>query len=72
MSVKLIDLSIILGNAVDNAIEAVGKLTDADRLIELSIYSEMEYLVIKVKNKYLKGAVAKDLSTTKADIDNHG
>ncbi len=72
MSIKLIDLSIVLGNSIDNAIEAVSKLNDNERLIELGIYSEIEYLVIKIKNKYLADSISSRLLTTKEDEENHG
>jgi len=72
IDLKLIDLSIILGNAIDNAIEAVEKLDVSDRVIELSIYHEMDYLVIKIKNPYLQGVLSDNFTTSKEDSENHG
>lgn len=72
MSVKLIDLSVILGNAIDNAIEAVQELEKKERNIQLKIYNELDYLVIKVSNKYNTSKLKDDLSTSKEDVDNHG
>lgn len=72
MNIKLIDLSVILGNALDNAIEAVEVLDETERNIELKIYFEMDYLVIKTSNKFREGVLEYDFSTTKEDVENHG
>jgi len=72
LKIKLIDISIILGNALDNAIEASEKLEQQSRCIDLKIYSEMDHLVIKVQNNIRVGSVGASLSTTKKDIENHG
>ncbi len=72
MNLKLIDLSVILGNALDNAIEAVENLSEDQRSINLNIYFEMEYIVIKLNNMYNASIINEDLSTTKEDTKNHG
>ncbi len=72
MSIKPIDISIILGNALDNAIEANGLLSEESKGIELRAYIEMEHLVLKVKNRYIENRIQEDLSTTKSDESNHG
>lgn len=70
MKIKLIDLSVILGNALDNAIEAVEKIDEKN--IELRIYYDMDYIVIKTINKFKHGTLNSDFSTSKVDFANHG
>lgn len=72
LGIRLIDLSVILGNALDNAIEAVESLDEMNRNIQLKIYTEMDYLVIKIINKYQAGVILDDFLTTKEDAENHG
>ncbi|MFT3952569.1 MAG: GHKL domain-containing protein [Oscillospiraceae bacterium] len=62
------DTCIILGNALDNALEACGKL-DKYRFISVDINVHKPYQMIVIKNS--AGEVT-DLSTTKSDRENHG
>lgn|GEM_PF-2238307 len=71
MSIKIIDLSIVLGNALDNAIEACMDLHD-QKSIDLNIYTEMDYVVIKIKNSFNEQRIKENYRTTKDDAKNHG
>ena len=70
-----VDLYTILGNAIDNAIEAAGQLKEREkRQIDLMIYRRKKFLTIQLINPletplaYEEG----DLVTTKKDRDYHG
>lgn len=70
------DICVILGNCIDNSIEAVSKMDNTE---ERMIYVEMIYrkncLLLKISNPYL-GNAKKDnqgnFVTTKSDAENHG
>ena len=67
------DLTIILGNLLDNAIEAASKV-NKDSYINLKIRLDKGRLLIQVENPYrgeIKGANGR-LLTTKLDKENHG
>jgi hypothetical protein len=72
LNINPIDISIILGNAIDNSIEACEKLDN--RFIELIIYIEKEYLIIKITNTKKDDCLIThdEYKTTKADKENHG
>ena len=63
------DMVTILGNAVDNAIEACQKINSEDRWIEVKFGLHQEYLNIIIKNS-TNGRVTK--STQKKDRTYHG
>lgn len=69
-------LGVLLGNALDNAIEAVEKLPDAaDRIIKLSMITVEEMLSINVENNSYPPPNAKFWEkggTLKDDTRNHG
>lgn len=69
------DLCVILGNIVDNAIEAVELLNEEERIIDLSIELDLRNLIISISNSY-NGELNKTfngvLLTTKKDKINHG
>lgn len=46
------DLCIILGNLLDNAMEAVGSLPEGERQIDLSVSQVKRSLSITVRNPY--------------------
>ena len=47
------DLCTIFGNALDNAIESVEKLTDPDkRLIRVAVFRQNDFVLIRVENYY--------------------
>lgn len=67
------DLTVILGNLLDNAIEAVEPLTE-ERVIQLTISYQKGNLILSVKNPY-KGELLKKGDrwiTSKKDKDLHG
>jgi len=70
-----IDLSVILGNALDNAIEATEQLEDINRrVISLSLQSEKGLLSIKLKNPISGQLITRNgqYLSTKSDHKNHG
>lgn len=68
------DISIILSNLLDNAIEASEKLTDEKPEITLIISEVTGYYSIIVKNRISSSVITenKKLATTKSDKHNHG
>ncbi|MCD7734976.1 MAG: ATP-binding protein [Clostridiales bacterium] len=71
----VMDLSALFGNALDNAIESVSKLSDPEqRLIHLSVAVQKGFLRIRVENRCDEGyTVKKGLPlTTKKDTRLHG
>ena len=70
MGIDDIDLSIILGNALDNAIEACEKVQDNKRYIHITIMYDKKSIICKIDNS---AAVSNpSLKTTKSDAQNHG
>ena len=74
------DIGIIIGNALDNAIEACRKLKvkepDAEVFIRISSFQKRELFFLKVENSF-DGKVVRKLQnefpvTDKADRENHG
>ena len=69
------DLNLILGNLLDNAIEAVRRLKLEEREIALKIYTDTTSLLLETNNKYL-GKLKKDQHgnylTQKTDKVLHG
>jgi len=70
-----IDLSVILGNALDNAIEATEQMVEIDqRVISLTLQSDKGLLIIKLTNP-ISGQLIKENGqyvSTKADHNKHG
>ena len=71
---KAIDMSIILNNALNNAIEAAGKCPEKERLITVSSMQKKKAFIITVINsctgiEIINGEIP---ATTKYDSDNHG
>lgn len=68
------DLYSLFGNLIDNAIEAVEKLSDDKKIISLSVKKNKSFLVINIYN-YYDGVIEfsdKLPKTTKADSKYHG
>ena len=68
------DLCVLLGNLLDNAIEANEKVSPADRCVSLTITQQERWLSITVRNA-AAGAVRTDgrtIRTTKAHRELHG
>lgn len=67
------DLSVALGNLLDNAVEACMKIGLAeDRYIHVGIFTSDNALVINIVNSVLSGSLKKELSTEKPDKVRHG
>ncbi len=68
------DLTIILGNIIDNALEALGHVTSNQKLLDISISYNRDRLIITVRNSF-DGQVKIEndrLQTMKASKENHG
>lgn len=73
--IPTMDLCSIFGNALDNAIESVIKITDKDkRLIKIAVYSQNDLLLIKIDNYYQNSLeyFSGNFLTTKKDNRYHG
>ena len=68
------DISILLSNLLDNAIEACNNLQSDNKFIRLSMYNKKSYYCIEVINSSATHIIEKnpDLKTTKKDTKNHG
>lgn len=70
------DICVILGNCLDNSIEAVNKIEDTDKkTVKVEIIYRKNSLLLNISNPY-SGILRKDKEgnflTTKADAENHG
>lgn len=69
------DMNILFGNLFDNAIEAVSKLSEEERCIDLKILADETAMLIEIGNPY-DGNISRDvkggITTIKRDKDNHG
>ena len=68
------DITVITGNMLDNAINALKKLDEQQRELMVHIYYDRGRLFIIIKNSY-DGVIKKDkgeLKTTNTDRENHG
>ena len=71
----VMELSTLFGNALDNAIESVSKISDPEqRLVHLSVARQKGFVRIRVENRCDEDlVVGKELpGTTKQDKRNHG
>ena len=68
------DVYSLFGNAIDNAIEAVGELPDDERVIGVTIRKIETFLSVNIHNYYDKTLEFEEglPKTTKADARNHG
>lgn len=71
------ELCCVLGNLLDNAIEAELKLSKAQRKIEIKIVMIEEVLDILIRNRIAEPVLqdvqkVKNIGTTKQDAENHG
>ena len=73
--ISTVDMYIILGNALDNAIECVRQYKDKSKcIISLNIHNKGEFLCIRIDN-YFEGELILEGGlpvTTKTDKDTHG
>ncbi len=72
INVPPVDLSIILGNALDNAIEATEKVTDLEKRVILSIKNTKGTVVITINNPTAEDVDVESLTSTKNDPSSHG
>lgn len=68
------DLTVILGNLLDNAMEACVEVDDNSRYIDLDIHYKPDYLIIQMENPMNRELVFWDgrTRTSKPDFENHG
>lgn len=69
-----VDLYTLVGNALDNAIEAVLPLSPAERLIRLRVQEKAGMVFLRIENPYAGRLELRDglPLTSKADRQNHG
>lgn len=72
VQVDSIDLCVILGNALDNAIEACENTDNLNPKISIFISSQGSNFIISVKNTVSKRIAPQALITTKPDKKHHG
>lgn len=71
ISLDAVDICIIFGNSLDNAIEACEKVKSGDKYINLSVIYEGNSVLCKITNSVeTKNKIT--LKTTKSDKRNHG
>jgi two-component system sensor histidine kinase AgrC len=68
------DLTIILGNLLDNAMEACAKVAATSRYLNLSILYKPNYLILRTENPFSAASALPEGEnrTTKPDRQNHG
>lgn len=73
-NIRSVDLTTILGNLLDNALEAADTAPDELRFLNLTIRRINAMLIIKVENGYGNAPAENDgkLATSKADKASHG
>lgn len=72
IAIESTDISIIFGNALDNAIEACERIADAGkRWIKLSVIYDDSSIICKITNSCIKNKNEK-LVSLKQDKENHG
>jgi len=68
-----IDLAVLIGNAIDNAIEATVQVeNEQEKIIEFSAKVNNSQLIISIINPTDKDVDVLNLSTNKKDAYNHG
>lgn len=75
LSFSQCDVGIVLGNALDNAIEAVKECKTHEKVIKISMGIKKKALVLVIKNPYehiLKFDKSENLRTTKKESSRHG
>ena len=71
--IRISDLSVIVGNALDNAIEASLKLPVEKRMIEVRMVLEAEHLLFCVRNRSLPVKIRDGMiASTKTNASAHG
>ncbi len=70
LSLSEFDLAAILGNLVDNAMEACARISGGARYIDLTLKYQPDYLVVRIGNPFLPAPAGK--RSAKPDPENHG
>lgn len=65
------DMAALLGNLIDNAIEAAEQLTNNQKYIRMELTYDRSVLHLYIENSYISPGNP-DLSTVKKDSENHG
>ena len=68
------EICVVLGNLLDNAIEAASMVKDEKRWIEIIIGQQNQMLFLKIRNNYLRELIIKkgEYQTTKQNKEAHG
>lgn len=72
VNISHIDIAIILGNALDNAIEALQRTNLEPKTVKLFAKVNNEMIIISIKNQVLKNLDVTSLTSEKVDGDAHG
>lgn len=72
INISPIDLAIILGNALDNAIEATDKVEDKKKIIGLYVAMQNDSVIVNIKNPTAHHVDTDSMNTTKNDSNLHG
>ncbi len=74
--IEIFDITVLLGNSLDNAIEAAGKLAEINEkgFLTLKVVKKGNMVMIKVTNNYLQKPIMKngELKTIKENKKSHG
>ncbi len=71
-AISNMELCIVLGNLLDNAIEGCANIDTEERYIDLDMIQQGNYLSIKIVNPCDASKINKRLSTTKSSKQKHG
>lgn len=72
IKIDSLELGVLLGNAIDNAIEASEKVSGKQRNVYVSMITAEELLSIEIKNPVEGHVDTKQLLSQKSDKQNHG
>ncbi len=76
MNIDVFDISIIINNALDNALEACQRQKEGKKFIELTAYRRENMFFIIIKNSFdgtlTRNKIDGSLLTSKSDSENHG
>lgn len=72
VAISDIDIAVLLGNALDNAIEATAQVSDNLRNIDLLISIQNNNLIMYVKNPVVDNVDINNLTSKKSNSINHG
>ncbi len=73
LDISGVDLSIILGNAIDNAIEATEKLeNELDKIVEVGVFYKGKQVLITVENKVRENIDTEIFRSSKGEHHGYG